>query len=342
MRKFTIPVIAACKKQTSGLPALLIVPMLCGCSGIQSTLEPHGPQARAIGFISWIMFWGAASILLLVMVLALYATYRAPEKRRPLSVNTLIAGGGVVLPVVTLTALLIYGVYAMAGLRAQPPVDVDAAVRIEVVGNRWWWDVHYRDAGGVVATANEIRIPAGVPVAVAVRTNDVIHSFWVPNLAGKIDLIPGRVNHVVLQADKPGVFRGQCAEYCGAQHARMALFVVAETADAYAVWLERQRLPAAVPADTAAVRGREAFIAHDCIACHTVRGVGRARERGPDLTHVGSRLSLAAGILENNHANLADFIARSQTLKPANGMPSYPHIDRETLHALATYMESLR
>lgn len=329
------------KKQTSA--ALYVVAMLAlsGCRGTQSALWPQGPAAQAIADIGWVMFAGAAVILLLVMALALYAIFRAPEKRLPISANVLIIVGGVGLPVVTLTALLVYGVSAMGYLRDQ---IVDPALQIEVVGNQWWWDVHYRDGANArtIATANEIHIPAGVPVKISVRTNDVIHSFWVPNLAGKIDLIPGRTNHVVLQADRPGIFRGQCAEFCGAQHARMALVVIAEPADAYAAWLARQRLPAAPPANAMTQRGRDAFTAAGCVACHTVRGAMIAPQAGPDLTHVASRKYLAAGTLENNRANLIEIIARSQKVKPGNRMPSYPDLDQDSLNAIATYLESLK
>jgi cytochrome c oxidase subunit 2 len=334
--------ISACKKQTSRLPVVFVLLLLAGCEGIQSTLSPHGPAARSISNISWVMFIGAALILLLVTALALYAVYRAPDKRRTISPTLMIAIGGVAFPVVTLSALLIYGVLEMGYLRAesnQAPVD------IEVVGNQWWWDIHYRDGGSneVITTANEIHIPAGVPVKIAVRTNDVIHSFWVPNLAGKIDLIPGRTNHITLQADQPGRFRGQCAEFCGAQHARMAFIVIAQSAADYEAWLARQRGPAAIPTDQAALRGRAAFMANGCMDCHTVRGTKtQKKEFGPDLTHVGSRLHIGAATLENNRDNLIEFIARSQTVKPGNRMPSFAHLDQETLGAIATYLESLK
>jgi cytochrome c oxidase subunit 2 len=331
-----------CKKQTSHALCVPVTLFLAGCEGIQSTLSPHGPAAQAISNISWVMFIGAALILLLVMTLALYAVYRAPDKRRPISGNMLIAAGGVAFPVITLSALLIYGVIEMRYLRAESD---DAPVDIDVVGNQWWWDVHYRNGDGsqVITTANEIHIPAGVPVKIAVRTRDVIHSFWVPNLAGKIDLIPGRTNHVVLQADQPGIFRGQCAEFCGAQHARMAFIVVAEPADAYQAWLANQRQPAAAPSNDTVLRGRDAFMASGCMNCHTVRGVGTKKEGfGPDLTHVGSRRFLGAATLENNRGNLIEFIARSQTVKPGNRMPSFPDLDEETLDAIATYLESLK
>ena len=344
MRKIPSLFVTASKKQTSfthrlrPARALLAAWLLSSCSGVQSVLDPHGQQAHVIAQLSWLMFWSAAAILLVVMALALYAIYRAPGKRPALAENTLIVAGGVVLPVVALTALLVYGVVSMGSLRAPPP---KIAAQIDVVANRWWWDVHYRDENGrSVTTANEIRIPAGMPVMLTLRTHDVIHSFWVPNLAGKIDLIPGRANQLVLQADKPGLFRGQCAEFCGAQHARMAFHVIAETPDAYATWLERQGAPAKAPNSALLLRGQSAFLAN-CISCHTVRGVGAAHERGPDLTHGASRKFLAAGTLVNNRDNLLAFIAKSQQIKPGSGMPSHEHLGPDSLQAIASYLESL-
>lgn len=318
--------------------AVLAIALLAGCGGMQSSLGPQGPQAQAIAGIGWIMFAGATLIFLLVMALALYALFRSPQRRKEVRTNTFIIAGGLALPAVALTALLAYGVNAMGNLRAVPP----ASAAIEVVANQWWWDVHYRDENGrVIATANEIRIPAGTPFLVSLRSRDVIHSFWVPNLAGKMDVIPGRANHVILHADAPGRFRGQCAEFCGAQHARMALYVIAEPAESYRAWLARQRSEAAAPRDAGALRGRELFVAH-CVQCHTVRGVGTATQRGPDLTHVGSRKFIGAGTLANNRANLMRFIAHSQEVKPGNAMPSHTWLNDDALQALAGYLASLQ
>lgn len=305
---------------------------------MQSTLNPQGPHARIVANISWVMFSGATVIFLLVMALALYAIYRRPDKRRTPSPTVLIAAGGVALPIVSLSALLGYGLYAMAALR-QPAAE---SAHIEIVGNRWWWDVRYRDTDGtLIATANEIRIPAGKSVTLRLSSKDVIHSFWVPNLAGKMDLIPGRTNHIVLQADRPGVFRGQCAEFCGAQHARMAFHVIAEPQPAYDAWLAHQRTAAQQPRDALALRGRTAFAAH-CLACHTVRGIGTAHVPGPDLTHIASRTALGAGTLDNNQENLLAFIAHSQSIKPGSGMPSFAHLEQDTLQAIAAYLGELR
>lgn len=314
--------------------------LLTGCGGVQSSLAPKGPAAAEIAHISWIMFIGAALILLLVMVLALYAVYRAPDKRVPVGANKLIIAGGVAFPAITLTALLVYGVWSMGALRADP----QPGLSIDVTGNQWWWEVHYQrevpTAG--FATANEIRIPVGVPVQLRLHSNDVIHSFWVPNLAGKMDVMPGRVNSLVIQADKEGVFRGQCAEFCGAQHARMAFFVIAQPRAEFDAWMAQQRAPAAAPTSDIARRGLEIFRNNRCMECHTVRGIdGIAIDtrKGPDLTHIASRTHLAGGTLKNNRDNLKRIIADSQGVKPGSRMPSFPDLDADELEALAAYLE---
>lgn len=328
-----------CRRGERAAAVLAAAMLLAACDGMQSTLAPHGPAARSIANVGWAMYIGAALILALVMALALLAVYRAPARRRGISETAFIVGGGVVFPVVTLSVLLFFGVHRADILRAAP---ADAPVHIEVVGQRWWWKVNYLDAKGtpVATTANEIRLPTGVPVAVSVRTNDVIHSFWVPNLAGKIDLIPGHVNRVRLQADRPGVYRGQCAEYCGAMHALMAFHVIAEPQPDFDAWLARQRQPAAAPSTPLAVRGRESFLKH-CAACHAVNGHNAARESGPDLTHFASRRWIAAGTLENTPANLRQWVTHSQRVKPGNAMPDFAHLEPQELDALLAYLEGL-
>lgn len=326
---------------TAILPAFSL--LLAGCEGIQSSLWPQGPAAAEIAHISLIMFIGAALILLLVMALALYALYRAPDKRIPVSANKFILIGGVVFPVVTLSALLVYGVISMGTLRGQPQPELE----IDVVANQWWWEVHYqRDKGDeTFATANEIRIPAGVQVRLRLHSDDVIHSFWVPNLAGKMDMMPGHVNSLLIQADQPGVFRGQCAEFCGAQHARMAFFVIAQPREEFEAWVEQQRKTAAEPGNEISRRGLEVMRANRCLDCHAVRGVEEEitnARKGPDLTHLASRSHVAAGTLDNNRENLKRIIADSQRVKPGNRMPSYNDMSAEDLDALVTYLEGLR
>lgn len=314
--------------------------LLTGCGGVQSSLAPKGPAAAEIAHISWIMFIGAALILLLVMALALYAMYRAPDKRIPVAANSLIVAGGLAFPAITLTALLVYGVWSMGALRGDPRPELS----IDVTGNQWWWEVQYQREvpGAGFTTANEIRIPVGVQVRLRLHSNDVIHSFWVPNLAGKMDAMPGRVNSLVIQADTAGVFRGQCAEFCGAQHARMAFFVIAQPREEFDAWMAQQRAPAAAPTSELGRRGLEIFRNNRCMECHTVRGIdGMAIKprQGPDLTHIANRTHLAGGTLENTRDNLKRIIADSQGVKPGSRMPSFPDLRADELEALAAYLE---
>ena len=305
--------------------------------GIQSALNPQGPGAALIAEISWVLFAGGTLIFVAVMALAAYAIFARRERAARLSSSALIIGGGIVFPVLVLTALLIYSLLRAASLE---PGDEPAAVRIEVVGEQWWWRVHYLDQNGRrdFATANEIRIPVGLSVEFELNSADVIHSFWVPALAGKLDMIPGKTNRLRVRADRPGEFRGQCAEYCGGPHAFMALFVVAETPEQFERWAQAQRQPATLSDENAP--GRKIFVAN-CAACHTVRGTPAAGEHGPDLTHIGSRLTIGAGLLPMNAGSLAGWIASSQHLKPGNLMPSFGSFSGQELRALAAYLESL-
>jgi cytochrome c oxidase subunit II len=205
---------------------------LAGCAGDLSTLEPRGPVAETLAQLWWVLFWGGTAVFLLVLALVLYATFRAPERRVRVHGTWLIVGGGLIFPLVVLTALLVYG--TAAGQRILAPAE--RPLNIEVTGRQWWWEVRYPPDGDApeVVTANELHLPVGVPVRIALESRDVIHSFWIPNLAGKVDMIPGRVNVLRLEASRPGAFLGQCAEFCGAQHAHMKFTVVAESPEDFA------------------------------------------------------------------------------------------------------------
>jgi cytochrome c oxidase subunit 2 len=292
--------------------------------GIQSVLDPRGPAAELLAEMAWVLVVGAALVFVAVMALAAYAVFARRERSSRMSARALIVGGGIVFPAVTLSALLLYTLWRLTPLEAAD----EAALRIEVVGEQWWWRVRYPE----FETANEIRIPVGRPVEVLLKSADVIHSFWVPALHGKLDMVPGRTNRLRLQADAPGEFRGQCAEYCGGPHAFMAFFVVALAPEDYQRWAEAQRKPAPVSND---------FFNRRCGACHTVRGTRAAGVLGPDLTHFGSRRTIGAGLLPNNAGATAGWIASSQHLKPGNLMPSFPMFSGEELRGLAAYLESL-
>jgi cytochrome c oxidase subunit 2 len=214
---------------------------------------------------------------------------------------------------------------------------------IDVTGSLYWWSMSYRRTSELtgIATANELRLPAGEPVELSLRSNDVIHSFWAPNLAGKTDMIPGRVTRMVIQADRPGIYRGQCAEYCGLQHSLMAFDVIVLPRREFDAWLARLTQPVREPPTPELQQGRDLFVSIGCGECHTVRGVVESR-RGPDLTQVGARRTIGAGTLPGGVGNIAAWIASAQHLKPGNAMRSYDQLEGPQLRALAYYLESLK
>jgi cytochrome c oxidase subunit 2 len=311
---------------------------LTGCAGRQSALDPAGPSAAAIHTLGIAMWVGAALVTLLVIVLMLVPFLR--KQPRPPNRRLFLWGGGVGLPLVTVMALVPYVLTVGHETRAATAAD---ALSIDVTGHLYWWEVSYRRAGSPASatSANELRIPVGEPVELLLRSVDVIHSFWVPRLAGKTDMIPGRVNRMVIQADQPGSFRGQCAEYCGAQHTLMAFDVVAVPHAEFDAWLQQMNRPAPLPRSTELRAGRDLFVNLGCGACHAVRGVAQGR-LGPDLSNVGSRGMLGAGTLPGGVGNIAGWIASAQHLKPGNGMPSYDQLEGTELRALAGYLGSLQ
>ena len=333
------------------LPWLLPL-ALGGCEGVQSELAPEGPEDERVPLVSWIMFTGGAAILLLVVLLTALALYGPQLPRERLGTQRIVIGGGIVFPVVTLSALLAYGLFIMAAGQAESdgrdsvgsPAEARSgdAIRIAVVGEQWWWRIIYQDADGrSFESANEIRIPVGRPVELELTSADVIHSFWVPKLAGKLDMIPGRTNRMRIVANQPGVMRGQCAEYCGGAHALMAFQVVALEEEEFAAWLERESGPALVPETPALRQGRELFLNSGCGGCHSVRGTSAEGTIGPDLTHVGGRLTIAAAILPSEPEAFARWIAENQHIKPENRMPPFRIFSEAELAALAAYLESL-
>ena len=308
---------------------------------LQSVLHPASPDAAIIAHLSWVLFGGAAVIFIAVMAL-MFIGLRG-EGGRQVSARWWIGGAGIAFPVVVLTALLVWSTWRSADLS---PQTSRGAMSIGVTAKMWWWEVRYHDpaSGREVVSANEIRIPTGRPVYLGLTSTDVIHSLWVPALNGKMDTVPGRVNGLTLQADKPGIYRGQCAEYCGEQHARMALHVVAMAPPDFERWLANEARPAKAPQDALVERGRAAFLEQRCQSCHTIRGVAGAEHArlGPDLTHVGGRTHIAAGTLRNHRGSLAGWIADPQAIKPGARMPAALDIDGETLRALAVYLEQLK
>lgn len=312
--------------------------LLGGCGGPQSTLNPAGPSAASIHLLGMIMYVGAALVTLLVTALMLVPFMRRRE--RPVNRNLFLWGGGVALPGLTLLALVPYVMTVGHETRASTAPD---RLSIDVTGYLYWWDMSYRRGEGRLAasSANELRLPVGEPVELFLRANDVIHSFWVPSLAGKTDMIPGRVNRMVIQADRPGMYRGVCAEYCGLQHSLMLFEVIAMPRPEFDAWLAGLAQPAANPATAQLREGRELFGNLGCAACHAVRGLSEAR-LGPDLTQIGARRTIGAGALPGGVGNIAGWIASAQHLKPGNAMPSYDQLEGAQLRALAAYLESLK
>ena len=305
----------------------------------QTVLSPAGSDAEAIATLSWIMFGGGTAIFVGVLALAIYAHLGGGQGRRRLASREFIVIGGVVFPIIALTALLVYGL-TLTGARGTA-TEADA-LRIEVTGERWWWRVRYPATGDAAAivTANEIRIPVGRQVEIALSSADVIHSFWVPNLAGKVDMIPGVVNRIRLRATRPGVFRGQCAEYCGGPHALMSFHVVALEPSRFEDWLAAQLRPA-VSLTASQMQGETLFLSTGCHACHAIRGTRAAGIIGPDLTHVGSRLFIAAGRMPSDAGSFARWVRDNQHIKPNNLMPAFGVLSDGELATLGAYLASL-
>jgi cytochrome c oxidase subunit 2 len=304
-------------------------------------LQGAGPIAEAIADIGIVLIVGALLIFAGVMGLLVATLRRRDGAQRRVDKLLWVAGGGLVFPSVVLTVLLVYALLRSDALTSSP--DGDALV-VGVTAKMWWWEVRYRDpaSGGEVVLANEIHVPVGRRVTLGVSSSDVLHSVWVPAIAGKIDTVPGRVHQLRFEVRAPGVYRGQCAEYCGEQHARMALHVVAHSPADFERWLAAQARPAAVPTDALAQRGLQVFVQQRCSACHNVRGIAEGTRLGPDLTHVGSRMHIGAGTLAMHRDNLAQWVADIQKQKSGARMPAFSHLDPPSLRALGVFLEELK
>lgn len=313
-----------------------------GMAAGQSILEPASRSADRIAGLWWLMFWLGTAVFVVVMLLLMFAVLRGRrrEDNHGLSNSrrqSVVLAGGVVIPLLILIVVFVFTFQTISGLADDRS---DSNWTVEVISHQFWWEVRYPDEG--VITANEIHIPAGEPVEFRLTSADVIHSFWVPELYGKLDMMPGTTTSVVITADEPGRYRGQCSQFCGVQHANMALYVIADEPEEFSTWLEQQREEAERPREGSLVaRGEEVFLSSACVYCHTVRGSSAATgELGPDLTHLASRETLAAGILENNQGNLAGWIVDPQHIKPGNLMPAV-NLTSEELLALLAYLSSL-
>jgi cytochrome c oxidase subunit II len=324
-----------CNRIAPVLPTVLPA-VLAGCSGVQSALDPAGREAAELLDLFWVMLIGAV-----VIWIALNGTFflLAMVKPGPMSrrgAEALIIGGGVVFPTIGLAALLVAALPYLTELR---PVPGEPSVRI--TGEKWWWRVDYLTEGGEVASANELRLPVGRRTEVSLGSDKVIHSFWIPSLSGKMDMFPGRETRISLEPFRAGTFRGQCAELCGTGHALMAFSAIVMEPAEFEAWLAREAGPAVPPADARARRGQDVFLSEGCGACHAIRGTPAEGAFGPDLTHVGSRLTIGAGTLPNTAEDFALWIAETHEVKPEVDMPEYELLGPEALADLAHYLDGL-
>ncbi|MFN2637114.1 MAG: cytochrome c oxidase subunit II [Gemmatimonadaceae bacterium] len=333
-----------------GFSALCLT--LAACSGFQSALDAKGPKAHAVANLNWFLVITATAVYVVVIGALLFALRRAAtrevafdetdaeEVERERTRTRWVAAAVAATTIILLTFLFVdvttaRSISRVGGLRP---------LRIDVVGHQWWWEVKYPDEGNpqnTIETANEIHVPVGRPVFVKMTSDDVIHSFWAPNLDGKKDLIPGHETRTWFRADTAGVYRGQCAEFCGHQHAKMAFFIVAEPKIQFEHWLETQKGDAAKPTDSLTQTGERVFLSSTCAMCHAIGGTGAGSHYGPDLTHLASRRTIAAGTLPNTTGNLAGWILDPQSIKPGAKMPPN-QIDPPALQALLAYLESLK
>ena len=322
--------------------------MMVGAETIQSALRPAGPEAARLTDLWWIFFWTCASFYAALMAFFVAAWIRgrqnvepdvAPATERS---HTTAVTAALIVSVIGLLALLVTSV--AAGRAVGKFATNSNQLEIEVTGHQWWWEVKYPNPAAPnqqVVTANEMHIPINTHVLLRLDTRDVIHSLWIPNLHGKRDLIPGRVNKIFIQADRPGVYRGQCAEFCGLQHAHMALVVVAEEPEKFAEWKKRESLGAPTPQTPEQVRGQQVFLGAPCANCHNITGIDASATLGPDLTHVRSRPTLAAGMLLNTRGNLAGWISNAPAIKPGAQMPPN-QLSAMELQDLLAYLDTLR
>lgn len=329
-------------------PSLLLLgPFLGGCQGWQSALDAQGPAARTLTNLFWIFLAVLALVWILTMAALLVSLRQRrtadadplatdPRTERRMTVTVSIAVGLTLVTVLALAGVSYGGQKALFSHK-------DGTLTVLVTGHQWWWQVTYEDPqpSRSFTTANEIHIPVGEPVLIKLESSDVIHSFWIPNLTGKMDAITGRQNLIQIQADRPGVYRGQCAEFCGFQHAHMGMLVIAEPREDFERWRNHQISSARPPSDPESQRGMEIFLSKPCIMCHQVRGTDAGGKVAPDLTHVGSRRYIAAGTLATTRGNIAAWIVDPHGIKPGVNMPTI-QLDPDEVQPLASYLEGLK
>jgi cytochrome c oxidase subunit II len=322
-----------------------------GFSGNQSALNPIGAGATHTEHTFALLFWITSIVYCLVMIALVITVFRRrhsldtlPEPQTTTDTGDRFAakavGGAMVVTVVLLFIMLI-GSFMTS--RALGKMNNEPAMTINVYGHQWWWEVEYpnNEPYKYVRTANEIHVPVGVSLHIHGTSRDVIHSFWAPNVHGKRDFMPGYDTDVVMRVDQPGRWRGQCAEYCGEQHAHMSFYMVGESKSEFEKWLADQAQSANPPQSAHAIHGQQVFLTHACVMCHTIRGSTAASRVGPDLTHLASRGTIAAGMLPNTPGNLAGWIMNAQAIKPGSRMPPN-QMSGTDLQDLLAYLETLR
>jgi cytochrome c oxidase subunit 2 len=331
-----------------GLTPLLLIG--CGRAPQNYVWDTGGPAASRIAGLGWqaLIAFSAATLITWGLILWVALRRRGTlAEHEPIDVNqgqSWILIGGFAIPF----AVLVFLFASMLGTLSAFPMEEHTHSQtpdIIVYGRQWWFGADYRFAGRPdlnVSTATELHIPTGRPISIQLQSQDVIHSFWVPKLHGKVDLVPGQQNYIRIEADKPGTFQGECAEYCGRQHAHMRLLVVAQSPQDYERWLSQQRAPSADPTGEEQAHGRTVFLSAACATCHTIRGTGANGLIGPDLTHIGSRKTIAGGMLTNNTAHLEAWVTNAQSLKPGAQMPNVSQFTGSDLRALVSYLQSLQ
>jgi cytochrome c oxidase subunit 2 len=326
--------------------------LVTGCAGQQAVLDPAGPHAARIEGIWWVFLTVCAIVYLAVIAVLLGSAVR---RRPPVLPNAdplasdptaedragRVVAAAVVATIVVLFGLALTSFATGRALSETPPGD--RPVTIHVTGHQWWWEIQYEadTPANWVTTANELHVPVGRRIELRLTSNDVIHSFWAPNIDGKRDLIPGHITTLAFSVDRPGTYRAQCAEFCGVQHALMALLVVAEPQPVFDAWLARERGAASQPATAEQAHGRQVFQTAQCPMCHRIAGSDANGTVAPDLSHLASRHTLAAGTLPNTPGHLAGWIIDPQRVKPGVKMPTN-ELAPDDLHALLAYLDSLR
>lgn len=331
---------------------------LTGCHYAQSTFNNHGPASRSIGNLSWamtVLFLVFTLVMGVLLGIAFYKRRGSLAEHEPIDADggqIWIAVGGLAIPLIVLTVLFVAGLSLMSdfpihGMRGMPNSSQmvgSMKPEILIIGHQWWWEIHYLndDPSKSFITANELHLPAGQSVNIEVRTADVMHSFWIPALNGKVDLIPGQPNYIRIVASQPGIYKGQCAEFCGEEHSRMRLLAVVQEPDAYRAWIADQLKPGAEPTTPEAKAGQQIFESGPCAMCHTVRGTTAGGRVAPDLTHIGSRQMIASDMYPNNVGYLEAWITNAQSLKPDALMPNLADFTGEQISDLVAYLRGLK